>query len=475
MMTRRFDPARFDSIFLSCSLTVGIAAAGVANAAVDPAQCAARFGTPGMVSYWTFDDATNPGADDVGSNHGTLVGGALHVTSGQAAGAGALRFSGGIDYLMLDYAAFRKSSADRFSVAAWFHPDDFNGAGGMNIAGVGAPCGPDTGTFGWTMLVDPVGSVLFSTGQFCVANNGSPVAPIPVNAWSHAVAVYDAGIILLYVDGVLQSVDSFVLGTTPAPSALIGAIGNNLGDPATRGFRGLIDDVAFFDRALDQNEVHELYADSAAGRNYCQSACSDLDGDGFGSPGSAACPRGDRVDCNDSEPMTFPAAPELCDGNDNDCDGVAPAAELDADRDGMSACAGDCDDADPRTFAGAAEIFDGRDNDCDGLSDEGLDDDHDGVQNSSDRCPGTTLGTVVRADGCPACGSRGGHRDDRSNRRGRDGDHDSDSGSDRGHDRDRGRGHGRDRDGDSDSGSDRDRGRSRGRGGDHDSGRRGRR
>ena len=50
--------------------------------------------------------------------------------------------------------------------------------------------------------------------------------------------------------------------------------------------------------------------------------CSDMDGDGFGRPGDPSCPQGEQQDCNDRDASMFPGNAEMCDGFDNDCDGV---------------------------------------------------------------------------------------------------------------------------------------------------------
>jgi hypothetical protein len=111
----------------------------------------------------------------------------------------------------------------------------------------------------------------------------------------------------------------------------------------------------------------------------------DRDGDGW----EAA------VDCDDLDAASFPTATELCNGKDDDCDGIideadaadAPSWALDADGDGYGgldlqrvACAQptghvrdrtDCDDGDPAVRPGGVEACDGLDNDCDGVVDEG--------------------------------------------------------------------------------------------------------
>lgn len=49
-------------------------------------------------------------------------------------------------------------------------------------------------------------------------------------------------------------------------------------------------------------------------------------------------------DCDDNNALINPAATEICDGVDNNCDGNIDEGFTDADNDGYAICAGDCDD-----------------------------------------------------------------------------------------------------------------------------------
>ncbi len=112
-------------------------------------------------------------------------------------------------------------------------------------------------------------------------------------------------------------------------------------------------------------------------------ACTDVDGDGAIA----------GVDCDDTRAEDLPGAEEVCDGRDNDCDGlvdeeVAITAWLDRDGDGFgdpassrrvcvlpeqaAAQAGDCNDGDSDAFPGATERCNGLDDNCDDAVDEGL-------------------------------------------------------------------------------------------------------
>ncbi len=112
-------------------------------------------------------------------------------------------------------------------------------------------------------------------------------------------------------------------------------------------------------------------------------------------------------DCDDDEPLSFPGNPEVCDGLDNDCDGTVPADEIDGDVDGYLTCGSfvdhgvvgllggdDCDDGAVVTFPGAPELCDGIDNNCDGsVGDELTDGDGDGVSACDGDCDDTNPAT----------------------------------------------------------------------------------
>jgi hypothetical protein len=125
--------------------------------------------------------------------------------------------------------------------------------------------------------------------------------------------------------------------------------------------------------------------------------CVDADRDGY-----FTCSGELPADCDDTYEWTYPGADELCDGDDNNCDGQidevfencdvppgsrtqprppdeepeTPSGCTDDDNDGALHCPDqpdlhrDCDDTWAENRFGAYELCDGEDNDCDGQIDE---------------------------------------------------------------------------------------------------------
>ncbi|MCO4773092.1 MAG: proprotein convertase P-domain-containing protein, partial [Deltaproteobacteria bacterium] len=92
-------------------------------------------------------------------------------------------------------------------------------------------------------------------------------------------------------------------------------------------------------------------------------------------------------DCDDGDAANYTGNAEVCDGQDNDCDGNLSTDEIDDDSDGQTECDGDCDDNDINNFSGNPEVCDSADNDCDGfLGSDEIDDDTDGETECDGDC-----------------------------------------------------------------------------------------
>lgn len=156
--------------------------------------------------------------------------------------------------------------------------------------------------------------------------------------------------------------------------------------------------------------------------------CFDPDRDGYG-VGSTCTEVGD---CDQTNAESYPGAAEICDGQDNDCDGTVDEGldgdtfYADRDNDGagdpdtaQQSCgnlegfvtnADDCNDDDPTVYTGAPELCDEVDNNCNDVEDEGAVDqgfypDADGDGFGDEDAPETLScepieGSVTNADDC---------------------------------------------------------------------------
>lgn len=132
-------------------------------------------------------------------------------------------------------------------------------------------------------------------------------------------------------------------------------------------------------------------------RHLSQPCFVDKDGDGLGDAAASDLPWAGCVgaglseksgDCDDADATIFPGAKEQLDGKDNNCDGLTPDNERDADGDNWRADA-DCDDNNAEVNPAATELpGDNLDQDCDGAELCYTDLDGDGYGAEEARVPG---------------------------------------------------------------------------------------
>ena len=122
-------------------------------------------------------------------------------------------------------------------------------------------------------------------------------------------------------------------------------------------------------------------------------------------------------DCDDTTTLSYPGAPEICDGLDNDCNTILPTIEADLDADGYASCAiassgwtgspsvvggNDCDDTASYRYPNAVELCDGVINSCatNTLPSNEVDDDGDGYVDCAVVVPWLGVNSVVGGGDC---------------------------------------------------------------------------
>ena len=204
----------------------------------------------GLIAHYTFDA---PNADDATSNHndGTIFG-SPKLACGVFGNA--LELDGAHDFVILFGSVNNAFAANDFTISIYFKPAVT--AQSQGLLGKGDSCSAPR-FFG----------VRVSTLQRYVEmkmRNGTAqtvsTATMPRTCWHHLVITRSSQQVLMYVDGELAS-------KTPTTAAL--NIASNapwlIGDHPCKGnsivpFKGLIDDVRFYNRYLTASEVRALYA-----------------------------------------------------------------------------------------------------------------------------------------------------------------------------------------------------------------------
>jgi len=203
--------------------------------------------TEGLVAYYPFSgDANDQGPHGI---HGTVHGAALAPDRTGNPNA-AYAFNGNNDYIDLgDSALFRPTN--EVTLAVWASAD------WANVTSAGALAG-NTHTGGYELYIDTFPNVL----QGRVRRNGAYLpASYPLSSlapgWHHFAVVCDSSGTHLFVDATLMttSPQTGPIQYTYANSFIIGADAGSGGVPEGDYYKGLIDEVRVYDRALSRSEI----------------------------------------------------------------------------------------------------------------------------------------------------------------------------------------------------------------------------
>ena len=298
----------------------------------------------GLIAFYPFDGNAND--ESVNGNNG-IVNGATLTEDRFGNTNSAYLFDGVNDFISVDHHDSLEPSYG-LTLSVWIrntHP--LGKWGDDNVISKDAKIGDLANGYLLRTGYPEDEIIIYAGGKKPDHHNN--VAGHDTNEWLHAVGTYTAGSqIALYVNGELMTAD-----TGGVPSFIPYTHGQlRIGsafDGSSFFYKGMIDDIRIYNRALSDSEVQELYSFTGSIEvcdgvdNNCNGQVDegvttthyeDADQDGYGNPdfGVEGCPPPagyvtDNTDCDDSDPNVNPGAVEVFDGVDNNCNGLVDEAD----------------------------------------------------------------------------------------------------------------------------------------------------
>ncbi len=213
-----------------------------------------------LMAHWKFDEGSGTQAQNAvsGGVHGTHENGPAHVTGATVLSHNPWAASyDGIDDRTRVAGTHFAFGTGSFTVSAFLRPEE----GGRGVLGT---FGPVTGGHrGWGLFLDPDGRVNFFGYGDGGTHDTAHASSVLNGQWHHVAGVYERNgsdlTIRTYVDGVLIGTHTAPVGSIASPHDLL--LGGYQLQP---GYRGALDDVRIYGRALSAAEVGTL-ADGCPG------------------------------------------------------------------------------------------------------------------------------------------------------------------------------------------------------------------
>jgi aryl-phospho-beta-D-glucosidase BglC (GH1 family) len=228
-----------------------------------------------LVLYFPFDSVPQGGAieDQSGKGNNGVVSGNVTFLPGEGKGTGALEFHGTNESIFIPKSD-SLNVGQQLTFAAWYKPYDRSN---LPLSEQQNPIleysdGQTAGAHLWTNVIGYQWNGK-GTGANLVDTTGDDVNYVvstgdkPVNEWHHLVVTYD-GVTntgRVYIDGLLAETRQFSSSFTPQTAYDL-YIGRRIWDHQI--YKGLLDEVRIYNRALSDHEVRALYDATGLGLVY---------------------------------------------------------------------------------------------------------------------------------------------------------------------------------------------------------------
>ncbi len=228
----------------------------------------------GLVGYWSFDgkDMNNGAARDLSGNGNTARLTSIATSSFYAPGKMGQGFNfDGVDDALDAGNGSGLSPTTAITMSAWIKPVSKGSGTYLNVL--------EKVSLGYLMYIRPDGIVLMylSGVNNWVADITASGKNLFDGGWHHLLSTYDGTTQKLYVDNVLVTSTAATGSITPTGSSL------TIGGASGTFYKGLMDDVRVYNRALSASEIAKLYTNGVTtlgispqltATTTAQSACS---------------------------------------------------------------------------------------------------------------------------------------------------------------------------------------------------------
>ena len=197
----------------------------------------------GLVAHWPFDETSGSIAEDVaGGFHGTVHG--TQWTTGRISGA--LRFDGIDDYVECGNSPML--APDMLTAAVWVRPEYQLAARSLI-----RKAGSDITQFDYRVYLNLIGRINFSfSDQETKRHSVRGQVKLTNDEWTHVAVTRDGSLATLYINGMVDTSQAYDF--TPVSGGLDLVLGGDSQLP----FKGKLDEVQIYTRALTEAEIQAL-------------------------------------------------------------------------------------------------------------------------------------------------------------------------------------------------------------------------